>query len=49
MSIWISLVNLAWLLAVAFMAGVAWALWQDDDSGTFDEAAEIVDERRRAA
>lgn len=49
MSIYITIPDLAYWLCVAFMAGVAYALWRDDDAGTFDEPAEVHEQRRRPA
>lgn len=47
MSFWISLTTFAWWLAVAFMAGVAYALALDDDRPAV-EAHDDQDTRRAA-
>ena len=48
-SFWISILDFAAWLVLAFAAGVAWALVMESDVQAVDEPQELLDERRRAA
>ena len=49
MSIYLTIWTITRICIVAFFAGVAFALAVDDDRGTFDEPAEVHEQRRRIA